>query len=96
MKIDVLKRTKNELKIEVEGEGHTFCNVVQRALLKDKRVDLAGYRISHPLTENPVVYVRTKSRSKPKDVLRSAVQTAQRDTKAFATAFTKALKESQS
>jgi len=95
MKIMIQKKTKNELKIEIEGEGHTFCNVIQKALLKDKRVDLAGYNISHPLIANPVIYLRTKGRSRSESVLRDAVREVQKDTEAFKVAFDEALKEWQ-
>ena len=96
MKIKILKKTKNELKIEIDGEGHTFCNVVQKVLLKNKKVDLAGYDIPHPLTANPVVYLRTKTQSKPEIVLRDAVREVQKDAEAFRVAFGKALKKGQS
>lgn len=93
MELKILKKTKNELKMEIDGEGHTFCNVVQKALLEDKRVDLAGYDIPHPLTAKPKFYVRTKRRSKPEAVFKHAVKEVQKDTKAFRVAFDKALKK---
>ncbi len=96
MELKILKKTKNELKVEIDGEGHTFCNVVQKALLKDRRVDLAGYDIPHPLTAKPVFYVRTKSRSKPEAVFEHAVKEVQKDTKAFRVAFDKALEKFRS
>lgn len=95
MQVKILNKTGKELKIEVRGEGHTFCNVIQKALLKDERVDLAGYRVPHPLTSSPVIYVRTKTRSKPETLLREAVVEVQKDTEAFRVAFNKALKEWQ-
>lgn len=96
MKVKVLKKTKNELKIEVAGETHTFCNVLQKALLKDKRVDLAGYNIPHPLTASPTFYIRTKTRSKPDVALRKALKAVEKDTAAFQASFEQALKEWQS
>lgn len=96
MKVKILNKAGNELKVEVEGETHTFCNVVQRALLKDERVEFAGYNIPHPLTANPVIYLRTKSRTKPEVVLKDAVQQVQKDAEALRAAFNKALKETQS
>ncbi len=92
MNVKILNGKENELKIEIENEGHTFCNVVQKALLKDKKVDLAGYSIPHPLTANPVIYLRTKNKSKPETVLRKAVAEVQKDTKSFRVAFDNALK----
>jgi len=96
MKVEILKKTKNELKIEIDGEGHTFCNVVQKALLKNKKVDLAGYDVPHPLTANPVVYLRTKTQNKPETVLRDAVREVQKDSEAFRAAFGKALEKGRS
>ncbi len=93
MKIKILKRTKTELRLEVSGEGHTFCNVVQEALLGDKNVDMAGYNVAHPLTASPIIYVRTRGQSKPEIVLRNSVREVQKETKAFETAFDKALKQ---
>ncbi len=93
MKVRILKKTKNELKIEIDGEGHTFCNAIQKALLKDKRVELAGYNIEHPLSASPTIFLRTKRASNSKTVLENAVKTVQEDSDAFRTAFDKALKE---
>jgi len=93
MEVKILNKTKNELKIELDGESHTFCNAIQKALLKDGRVDLAGYNISHPLISSPIIYLRTKARSKPEIVLKEAAKDVQKDTKIFRAAFDKALKE---
>jgi DNA-directed RNA polymerase subunit L len=93
VKVRILKKTKNELKIEIDGEGHTFCNAIQNALLKDKRVELAGYNIQHPLSASPTIFLRTKPASNSKTVLQKAVKTVQEDSDAFETAFDKALKD---
>lgn len=93
MKVKVLNKKKNELKMEVDGENHTFCNVIQKALLKDERVDFASYNISHPLTASPIIYLRTKTRSKPEIVLQEAVADVQKDTETFRAAFSKSLKK---
>jgi len=92
MEVKILKKSHNELKMEATGEGHTFCNVIQKALLKDERVDLAGYSVPHPLTSNPVIYVRTRGQSKPETVLRDAIEEVQKESEAFRTALEKALK----
>ena len=95
MKIKVVKRTSNELKIEVEGEGHTFCNVLQKALLEDDTIEIAGYDIPHPLVPNPVIYVHTKGKRKPEAALREAAKKIRSQSKEFGKSFKKALKEWQ-
>ncbi|MBS7607997.1 MAG: DNA-directed RNA polymerase subunit L [Candidatus Bathyarchaeia archaeon] len=92
MKVNVLKRTKNELKIEVEGVGHTLCNILQRKLLEDENVDVAGYDIPHPLASNPVIYVRTKGNITPEEALLKAVDKLLEVSEEFSKALEKALK----
>jgi DNA-directed RNA polymerase subunit L len=93
MKINILNRSENELRIEIVGEGHTFCNVLQDALLKDKHIDYAGYRIPHPLISNPIFYIRTKKTKTPKDALMEAVKRVNTEAKKIREAFEEALKE---
>jgi DNA-directed RNA polymerase subunit L len=92
LKVKVLKKTKNELKIEVEGVGHGLCNLLQKKLLEDKRVDMAGYDVPHPLASNPVIFVRTKGAVKPQDALITAAEKAREVNDAFGKALEKALK----
>ena len=93
MKIQVLKRKSNELKIEVEEEGHTFCNVLQKALLEDDTIEMAGYDVPHPLVDSAIVYIRTKGKRKPEAALREAIKKILQRNKEFRKAFTKALKD---
>ena len=93
MKVKILKETANELKIEIEGAGHTLCNLLQKILLEDENVDLAGYDIPHPLASNPTVYVRTKGKAKPKQALLNALKKAKDINKEFSKTFEKALKK---
>ena len=74
MEIKVLKNTGVELKIEVGGEGHTFCNLLQSTLLEDEDVDMAGYDIPHPLVSSPTLYIRVKGKESPSKVLEKALK----------------------
>ncbi|MCX8153170.1 MAG: DNA-directed RNA polymerase subunit L [Candidatus Bathyarchaeota archaeon] len=93
MNIKVLKKTENELKIEVEGVEHGICNLLQKKLLEDERVDLAGYDVPHPLASNPVIHVRTKGNLKPESLLVAAVEKAREMNETFRKALEKALKD---
>ena len=73
MNLKVLARSKNELKLEVQGEGHTFCNLLQWILLQDKNVEMAGYDVPHPLLSSAMVYIRTKRESSPEKALTRAL-----------------------
>jgi DNA-directed RNA polymerase subunit L len=93
MKVNVLKKTSNELRIEIEGTGHTLCNLLQKKILEEKGVDMAGYDIPHPLTPNAIIYVRTKGTAKPEQVLRDAIENAREMNKEFGKELVRALKE---
>ena len=73
MELKILTRTKNELKLEIVGEDHTFCNLLQDVLLEDKSVEIAGYDQPHPLIRSSIVYVRTKRDASPENVLLEAL-----------------------
>lgn len=69
MKINILERSKNSLRIELIGEGHTFCNALHEILSKDNTVPFVGYNLPHPLIAEPIFYIRTKGRRKPETAL---------------------------
>ncbi|MCW4018701.1 MAG: DNA-directed RNA polymerase subunit L [Candidatus Bathyarchaeota archaeon] len=92
MKIKVLKQTDNELKIEIDGSGHGVCNLLQKKLLEHKKIDQAGYDVPHPLASNPIIYVRTSGKVKPKEVLLEAAADARESNQAFGKALEEAIK----
>ena len=92
MKVKVLKKADNELKIEIEGSSHGLCNLLQKRLLEDKRVDFAGYDVPHPLASSPVIYIRMKGRTKPEDALITAVEKVRETNDAFGKELDRALK----
>jgi len=83
MKVKVLKRAENELKIEIEGTSHGLCNLLQKKLLEDKRVDFAGYDLPHPLASSPIIYLRMKGKAKPEDALLEAAEKVKATNEAF-------------
>ncbi len=95
MQLKVLKKTSEELKIEIEGEGHTLCNLLESVLLEDEDVEFAGYDIPHPLVSSPVISIYTKNKKKPEEALREAVEKILQRGKELAEGFNEALKEEQ-
>jgi DNA-directed RNA polymerase subunit L len=93
MEIKTLKRTSNELRIEVEGIGHTLCNLLQKRLVEDENVDLAGYDVPHPLASGSIIYVRTKGKVRPEEALLAAVEKVREMNKEFGKELQRALKK---
>ncbi len=73
MKLNVIEKEKNKIRIEIVGETHTFCNALRKELWNDDDVKVAGYNIEHPLVANPVLTLETDKKD-PKKVLEAAVK----------------------
>jgi len=92
LNVKVLKRSKGLLKVEMEGEGHTFGHLLQEALLEDKNVDWAGYDLPHPLFTKPTITVRMKGEAAPEKALERAAKKIRQDTEEFIEKFTSTVK----
>jgi DNA-directed RNA polymerase subunit L len=92
LNVKVLKKEANELKIEIEGADHGLCNLLQKKLLEDAKVDLAGYDVPHPLASSPIIYVRMKGKAKPEEALLKAADNAREMNSEFSKELKKALK----
>jgi len=91
MEVKVLSKSKNELRIEIVGEDHTFCNLLQNVLLEDKNIEIAGYDQPHPLIRSSIVYLRTKREISPEKTLLNALTGIQELNKEFNEKFAKAI-----
>lgn len=91
MKVKIVNKSGKELRIELEGAGHGLCNLLQKRLLEDKNVDMAGYDIPHPLASNPIIYIRMKGSAKPEDALKKAAEKARETNQEFSEQLQKAL-----
>ena len=93
LKVNFLKNTDNEIKLEIEGVSHTLFNLLQETLLEDENVGLAGYHIPHPLINSGILYIHTKDKYKPEDVLNKATKKIRALNKDFKKSFKKASKD---
>ncbi|MDR0492054.1 MAG: DNA-directed RNA polymerase subunit L [Nitrososphaerota archaeon] len=92
MKVKVLKKEENELKIELQGGSHGICNLIQKRLLEDERVAFAGYDVPHPLASSPIIYLRMKDKTQPEVALIDAVAKVHKVNDAFGKELNRVLK----
>ncbi|HKZ93330.1 MAG TPA: DNA-directed RNA polymerase subunit L [Candidatus Bathyarchaeia archaeon] len=99
MEIKILRKTTDEMRVEIVGEGHTFCNLFEKALLEDPTVEVGGYSVQHPLVSNPIMHVRMKEKRKPEKrpetALKEAAEKIRHRNKEFRVSFEKALEQWQ-
>ncbi|KAJ3363243.1 hypothetical protein AMAG_11934 [Allomyces macrogynus ATCC 38327] len=66
-------RLPNAATIQIQREDHTLGTLLKAALLRDKRVLFAGYKVPHPLEHYFVLKVQTTDETSPKQALREAI-----------------------
>ncbi|ACJ15864.1 DNA-directed RNA polymerase, subunit L [Thermococcus onnurineus NA1] len=76
MRIEVIKREENVLEFYLEGEDHTFANLLNEVLHENEHVTFAGYTIEHPvlMARKPKFRVVTDGKITPEQVLEEAAQ----------------------
>jgi DNA-directed RNA polymerase subunit L len=71
MNIKILELGKNKARLVIQGEGHTFMNLLTEEILKDPDVDVAKYLIKFQFSE-PELLVTTRGDRDPMSVVKDA------------------------
>lgn len=93
MDLRVIENLETELAIEVQGEDHTFMNVLKGALLEVDGVAAATYDMNPEQSggqTEPVVTVKTDGSIEPLDALQEAAAGIKEKTGGFRDAFEQA------
>lgn len=91
MKVTKMDSSDEELRLEVKGEGHTFCNALQNFLLKDPAIEFSGYNIVHPLVGEPILNIRTTNNKRPEQSAIDAATALQQELDEIKTTFKKTI-----
>ena len=81
-----MKQEKTKIEFELLEEDHTLCNALRKKLWENKDVEVAAYKIEHPLVSNPIMLVEVK-KGDPKKALFNAVEGLRKDIKELRTCF---------
>ena len=60
--------------------------------MEDDNIEMAGYDVPHPLFDRGILYVQTKDKQSPEDVVKEAVKKVHGLNKDFRKSFKKASK----
>ncbi len=82
MEFKVIEESKTKLIFELIGETHTFCNAVKKELQSIKGVQIATYKIDHPLVGVPRFQIETKG-VEPRKALKEALKNLKKNAKDF-------------
>jgi DNA-directed RNA polymerase subunit L len=86
MELKIIDETKDKMKFEILGEGHTFSNPLSKELWKDNHVKTSGYHIKHSLVSNPIFVIETDG-EKPKVSLKKAATRLEKQMSEFLSKF---------
>ncbi|MEM2143989.1 MAG: DNA-directed RNA polymerase subunit L [Candidatus Jordarchaeaceae archaeon] len=93
MNIKILEKKDNDLRVEIEGEGHTLCNAIKSVLFEDEALVFAGYRIEHTLLSKPILYIKTNGKKDPLVLLSETLGKLVERSEEFKEKFQKELKK---
>lgn len=71
MNIKVLELEEDKARLVIQGEGHTFMNLLTQEILKDPDVDVARYLIEFQFSD-PELLVTTKGDRDPLAAIKDA------------------------
>lgn len=71
MNIKVLELEVDKARLVIQGEGHTFMNLLTQEILKDPDVDVAKYLIEFQFSD-PELLVTTNGKKDPLKVITDA------------------------
>jgi DNA-directed RNA polymerase subunit L len=83
-----IKKTKNELELEIIGENETILNPIVHTLLDNEDVEYATCMADHPLDNKRRLFIRVK-KGDPNDILKKAIQQLSGEIKKLAKNFDK-------
>ncbi|WP_049900128.1 DNA-directed RNA polymerase subunit L [Halococcus agarilyticus] len=90
MDLRVIESEDDELSIEIEGEDHTFMNVLKGALLETSGVIAATYDVNPEQSggqTDPILTVRTEAGTEPLDAIEAGADRVSEMTTTFRDAF---------
>ena len=82
MEFIVKEESKNKIVFELKGETHTFCNALKHELQSTKGVNVAVYKIDHPLVGVPQFLVET-SGVEPRKAIKDALKALKKKAESF-------------
>lgn len=93
MEIKIIEESKNKLLFNIEGAGHSLCNLVVKEIWQDDSVKNAAYKIEHPLKGVPTILVETmQGKDEPRKVVDNAIKRLRKTNDKFKEAFLKNVK----
>ena len=70
MDIKIEKKSNKRIRLILKNQDYTLGNLIQEALLRDNRIEGAGFYISHPLIKELILEVRFKEKvENPIDII---------------------------
>ncbi len=86
MELKTIKKTKNELELEIIDENETILNPITHLLSENNDVEYAACMTDHPLSNKRRLFIRT-TKGSPDEALKKAVKHLDDEIKKFGKNF---------
>ncbi len=89
MRLKLLSKNGNTVKILVEEETHTLLNLITKESSSNPEIEFIGYHVPHPLEEKAELSIKTKGRD-PLKVLSEEIENIKKKLNEFQRLFKEA------
>jgi len=96
MKVKVESKKENDITVTLEGEDHSFPNLLRETVVEDEEVEFAAYNIDHPQLGHPKLTIVTSGKKKPVKILKEAIKKVRKSVSEFDGALDKVKEEKSS
>lgn len=93
MEVEILSQRDDKIKLRIKDEDYTLGNLLQKALLEDKRVEGAGFIAPHPLKKEIIMHIFLKKKGDPIQVIKESIERLKKDIGDIKEAIQKGLEE---
>lgn len=92
MKLKILGKGKNTLRMKFEGEDHSLLNLLKETIWNNEgaKIDSVSYKKKHPYMGDPILLIKTE-KGNPEKVLKRASNGIANQTKDFRVELDRAL-----
>lgn len=92
MEVKFITKEKNMVEVEVAGFDTSLLNSIVEKLINAKGVEMAAYKVEHPLVGIPTLMVKTKGATDAASLILKTLDEIENETEEFKKKFSGMLK----
>ncbi len=92
MELKFITKEKNIIEVEISGVDTSLLSALVEKLTNEKNVEMAAYKVEHPLVGSPKMMVKTRGAADAASLVAKALDELESETEEFRKKFSGMLK----